>query len=528
VLPGKTFAPEDIIRILQRRRWLILLPFAAGLAAAPFVAKQVPPVYKSETLIMVIPQRVPDSYVKSTVTATVEDRLPSISDQILSRSRLERVISDFGLYEEVRQKAPMEDVVRQMRVDIGPVQIQPGGQSFRVSYVNRDPAVAQKVAARLASLFIDENSQDRENLAESTNIFLESQLEEAKNRLVEHERKLEAYRRLHAGELPSQLESNLRAIQTAQLQLQNVNESGNHAQERRLLLERQLADAQTLPAAAVIQPNVAASSPESQASMPLSQQLETAEKALDVLKLRYTSDHPDVRRMERTVRELRDRVAEELRRPKPISVPAADVAESPAEQARQKRVRDLRAHIEIIDRQLAAGQAEESRLKALIDDYQKKVEVVPTRESELVELTRDYDILKKTYDSLLVKREDSKLAANLERRQIGEQFRILDPASLPVRPNNQLKRIGLSLSGAAIGLVLGLLVSALLVYFDSSFGREEDVVRALELPVLALVPSMASESERRKNRFIHVLIDAAGTATVLGSVLFVAWVFFKP
>ena len=228
MLPGKTFAPEDIIRILQRRRWLILLPFAAGLAAAPFVAKQVPPVYKSETLIMVIPQRVPDSYVKSTVTATVEDRLPSISDQILSRSRLERVISDFGLYEEVLQKAPMEDVVRQMRVDIGPVQIQPGGQSFRVSYVNRDPAVAQKVAARLASLFIDENSQDRENLAESTNIFLESQLEEAKNRLVEHERKLEAYRRLHAGELPSQLESNLRAIQTAQLQLQNVNESGNH------------------------------------------------------------------------------------------------------------------------------------------------------------------------------------------------------------------------------------------------------------------------------------------------------------
>ena len=527
MLPAKTLTPQDIVGIALRRRWLILIPFALGLTAAPFVVKRIPPVYKSETLIMVVPQRVPDSYVKSTVTATVEDRLPSISDQILSRSRLERVISDFGLYEERRQRAPMEDVVRQMRIDIGPVQIQQGGQSFRVTYVNRDPGVAQKVTARLASLFIDENSQDRENLAESTNVFLESQLEEAKSRLVDHEKKLEAYRRLHSGELPSQLDSNLRAIQTAQLQLQSTSESANRARERRLLLERQLVDAQTSPV--IVTPTVlGTTSPESQAAMPLAQQLDVAEKALEALKLRYTADHPDVRRMERTVRELRERVAEEARRPKPAAAPAPDVTQSPAELARQKRIRDLQADIEVIDHQLTAGQAEESRLKALLDDYQKKVEVVPTRESELVELTRDYDILKKTYDSLLIKREDSKLAANLERRQIGEQFRILDPASLPVRPSNQAQRIGMSLAAAVVGLAFGLLASAALLYLDSSFGREEDVVRALDVPVLALIPAMTSESERRKRRLRRILIDATGTATVLGSVLFVAWVFLKP
>ena len=157
------------------------------------------------------------------------------------------MISDYGLYEELRRKAPMEDVVREMRGDIGPVQIQAGGQSFRVSYVNRDPAVAQKVTARLASLFIEENSQDRENLAESTNVFLESQLAEAKGHLVEHERKLEVYRRLHSGELPSQLDSNLRAIQIAQLQLQSTSESANRARERRLLLERQLVERRRCP-----------------------------------------------------------------------------------------------------------------------------------------------------------------------------------------------------------------------------------------------------------------------------------------
>lgn len=527
MLPGKTLTPEDIVGILLRRRWLILLPCALGLTAAPVVAKHIPAVYKSETLIMVVPQRVPDSYVRSTVTATVQDRLPSISDQILSRSRLERVINDFGLYEELRQKAPMEDVVRQMRLDIGPVAIQSGAQSFRVSYVNPDPVIAQKVTARLASLFIDENSQDRENLAQSTNVFLESQLEEAKTRLVDHERKLENYRRLHSGELPSQLDSNLRAIQTAQLQLQSTSESANRAQERRLLLERQLTDAQTLPVA-LTQPISAPSLPENPTSLPASQQLDVAEKALDALRLRYTTDHPDVRRMERTVRDLRERVAEEARRPKATPTASPDSPQSLAEQVRQKRVRDLQADIAVIDHQLEVAQAEESRLKAVIEDYQKKVEAVPSRESELVELTRDYDILKKTYDSLLTKREDSKLAANLERRQIGEQFRILDPASLPAKPSNQAKQIGLSLAPAGLGLAIGLLVSALLVSLDSSFTREEDVIRTLDVPVLAQVPSMTSDSERRQLRFRQLVVDAAGTATLIGSVLFVAWVFLKP
>jgi uncharacterized protein involved in exopolysaccharide biosynthesis len=375
----------------------------------------------------------------------------------------------------------------------------------------------------LASLFIEENSQDRENLAQSTNVFLESQLEEAKSHLVDHERKLEAYRRQHAGELPSQLDSNLRAIQTAQLQLQSVSESANRARERRLLLERQLVDAQTSPLATT--PTVTGPV-ENQAALPVAQQLDVAEKALETLKLRFTSDHPDVRRMERTVRELREKADEEARRPKP-AIPAPDAVQTPAEQARLRRIRDLQADIDVIDHQLATSQAEEARLKALIQDYQQKVEVVPTRESELVELTRDYDILKKTYDSLLVKREDSKLAANLERRQIGEQFRILDPASLPVRPANQMKRLGLSLSAAVAGLFFGLAVSGLLFYFDSTFGREEDVLRVLEMPVLATVPAMASDADRRRSRVRGVLIDAVGTAMMLGALTLVAWGFLR-
>jgi uncharacterized protein involved in exopolysaccharide biosynthesis len=122
--------------------------------------------------------------------------------------------------------------------------------------------------------------------------------------------------------------------------------------------------------------------------------------------------------------------------------------------------------------------------------------VVPKRESELVELTRDYATLQAAYSSLLVKREDSQVAANLERRQIGEQFRILDPASLPDRPYNRKQRLAVLVGGPFVGLVLGLLLVGFLEYRDSTFKSEDDVVRVLSLPVLALIPVLPTERGR--------------------------------
>ena len=149
---------------------------------------------------MLFPQRIPDSYVKSTVTANIEDRLATLQDQILSRSRLERIILDLGPVPAVASKLPMEDVVQRMRKDID-VKVE-GKDSFRVTYISQDAGTAQKTTERLASLFIEENLRDRENLAEDTNQFLDSQLEDARRRLVENEKKLEEYRSRYSGELP--------------------------------------------------------------------------------------------------------------------------------------------------------------------------------------------------------------------------------------------------------------------------------------------------------------------------------------
>ena len=488
MLPGRKYTPNDIARLLFRRAWLILPPAALGLAAGMFVFRHLPQQYRSETLIMVVPQRVPDDYVKSTVTSKIEDRLSSISDQIMSRSRLERIVNDFDLYRGERTNGIMQDVVDRMRREIN-VKLE-GKESFRVTYVSGDPKTAQKVTERLASLYIEENLRDRANLADDTNQFLASQLEDAKRRLIEHEKKLKEYRERYAGQLPTQLQGSLQAIQNAQMQLQSINESSNRSRERRLLIERQLADAQALPAAVA----PVSSSTENPPVMTAAQQLEAAQARLELFKQRYTEDHPDMKALRRAIAELQTKADEEAKRP------ASATPLTTAELARRKRISDLQAELDVIDHQLANNGNEEARLKKVIATYQADVDAVPARESELVELTRDYSTLQATYAGLLEKQENSKLAANLERRQIGETFKVLDPASLPERPYNQSKRLGALAGGAAGGLVFGLLLVGFLEYRDSSFRTEQELHKVLALPVLALIPQVTSDAERRHER----------------------------
>ena len=233
MLPGKTYTPEDILRILRKRFWLLVVPLAVISAVTAGAARRLPDWYRSETLILVVPQRVPENYVKATVTTRIEDRLHSISQQIMSRTRLERVIQDFNLYPEERRTGIMEDIVERMRTREITVQVVKG-DAFRVSYIGRDPRTVMKVTERLASLFIEENLRDREVLAEGTNQFLEAQLEDARRRLMDHEKKLETYRKQFSGQLPSQLDSNMQAIQNIQMQIQSLVESMNRDRERRL------------------------------------------------------------------------------------------------------------------------------------------------------------------------------------------------------------------------------------------------------------------------------------------------------
>jgi polysaccharide chain length determinant protein (PEP-CTERM system associated) len=513
----RAYTPDDVTHILLRYRWFILLPFAAGLLAAPFLSGFAPEKFRSETLIMVVPQRVPDAYVRATVTEGIEDRLPSISEQILSRSRLETIITEMDLYRDLRSRMVMEDVVQAMRANVQVTIAANRGNapSFRVGFVSGDPVTARAVTERLASLYINQNVRDRENQANSTSEFLKSQLEEAKQRLVEHEKKLEEYRRQHAGELPTQLQGNLQGIQSANFQLQALHDNINRALERRLQIERQISEAETAQ-----ENEPAPLGPVTVTNGTTKQRLDAARARVAGLLERYTPSHPEVLSAQRQVQELEGRLATEGT---VDGSPAPERSLSPAEAANRKRIADLKADLMVVQRQLDGSRAEEQRLKDQVASLQAKVDMLPSRESELVELTRDYSTLQAAYTSLLTKREDSVLAANLERRQIGEQFRVLDPPSMPERPYNERQRLAVTFSGAAAGLMLGFLFVVVRELFDSSFRSEDEVMATLSIPVLALIPVMASRRERENKTRRERWLDIAGVAVMTAAVLVVAY-----
>jgi uncharacterized protein involved in exopolysaccharide biosynthesis len=227
--------------------------------------------------------------------------------------------------------------------------------------------------------------------------------------------------------------------------------------------------------------------------------------------MRDKPNHPDVRMLQRTIRDLEAKLESEARQ---ASQPAPrDQPLTPSEAQRQKRIRDLTAQREDIDRELKEKEKQDQRLHAIVSEYQARLDAQPMRESDLVELTRDYNTLQTTYQDLLAKRETSKVAANLERRNIGEQFQVLEPARVPERPFSP-KRPVIYLAGTGGGIGLGLLLVAFFENRESGLEDEEAVARLFDLPVLALVPVMmsAADTQARRQRQRIVLGVAAITA----------------
>lgn len=513
MIPGKQYSFDTLVQIARRRKWLIVLPALLIAGAGAAVVHQWPNSYRSETLILVVPQRVPESYVRSTVTARIEDRLQTISQQIMSRTRLEQIVQDFNLYQKERaEKQLMEDIVERMRTkDIGIDIVK--GDAFRVSYQAGDPRTAMRVTERLASLFIDESLRDREVLAEGTNQFLATQLDEARRQLVLNEKKLEEYQALHNGELPSQMAANLQGLHNAEMALQTIGESLNRDRERRLLLERSVADIIDAPDT----PAPGAAAP-SEMAKTLADELRSAEQALLAVELKLKPEHPDVKRLRRNVDELRKRVEAQALEGTLTTKPRPTVA---MDFERRKRLTNAKAELDNLDRQLEAKIAEESRLRGLLASYQARIEAAPAREAELAGITRDYETLQQSYRTLLQKKEESQISANLERRQIGEQFKILDPARMPERPASPDRpRLYLIVLFAALGI--GVAAAATAEYFDRSLRSEADVKAALNLMVLATVPYMR-DAVAGGRRLRRQLAMGLGAVTVLTVCAAVAW-----
>lgn len=513
MLPGRRYTPANILWILRKRKLLLIGPFIVFAATGIWVSLSLPDQYRASTLILVVPQRVPENYVRPAIAESIEQRLLSISPQILSETRLERIITELDLYPKQRQeKGGIQDVIKSMRNDINVEIIK--GDLFRVTYSGSSPYKVMQVTQRLASLFVEENLKDREQLAVGTNQFLDSQLEIARTRLEEQERKNQEYRQTHAGELPSQIGANLQVLQTAGVQLLALQDSLSRDRDRKLELEDTLAQLERsdppMPKAAATGRGAAGSSggtaPEELPSTGVTAQtisnatqLQAARQRLETMQQRLTNDHPDVIAAKRLIKELERSVAQDVLKGTGTAMP-----DDPVLAAKLTRMAQARTQLASVEKEIARKTAEETRLKQLVATYQARVETEPARESELIALTRDYDTLKETYRSLLAKKEESGIAANLERQQVSQQFKTIDAARLPAEPYAPSRRL-IALVAGGIGFALGFGLTVILELRDQSFRSGAEIVQRLSLPVIAMVPAVITRHEQRRQTRQFVL-----------------------
>jgi polysaccharide chain length determinant protein (PEP-CTERM system associated) len=523
--PEKPLDIHNYIEMGLRRKWYIIIPLVLSVMASFAFYKRLPKIYIAKTLILVQPQRIPTEYVRSTITDSVTSRLNTLGQEILSRTRLEKVIHEFNLYADLRNKVPLEEIVEIMRGAIE-VRVQSEPQyeraqnSFSVSFEGKDPRTVMLVTNKLASLFIEENLKVREQQAEKTSEFLNKELSTMEDKLRRREVEIRAFKERYMGQLPEQLDANLRILERLQQQLQTTSENIRAAEDRAILVRSQIDQLrereQGLLARQTRRESTSRTSTSGTEDLavdgasedPVVTQYNQLKRDLITAQSKYTENHPDVIDLKKKIAKLEPRVKEAMeqqttaregrlralteRRDAGTGVDPAVAVLDPALDRLLAQYMEQYNESQLETKRL---RGEEKSLKEQIVLYQKRIEDTPRGEQELVLLMRDYDLSKVNYQSLLEKKIQAQMAQNLERGQQGEQFKILDPARIPEKPVKP-NRDRILLMGCVIGLALG----AGLVWFreslDQSFHTVTDVESYLELPVLATIPNLKEEEKK--------------------------------
>lgn len=469
-------------RRVVRYKWCISVTTLTLTLLFTMIIAKLPNLYEATTTILVNPQEVPEKYVSPAVSSDPYSRLNTITQQVLSRSRLEEIIDKFGLYGEHRKSLSAEELIEQMRNDIT-IQVKQGSgpelSSFTLTYVGKQPALVAEVANELASSFIRWNISSRELQVTGTKDFLSSELEAAKQNLQRQEGKLVQFKVKHPGETPDQLASNFQALSGLRTALEANADSMNRLDEQRMLLKR-LAEVTRLDA-----------SPDRSVTERGRLELEKQQLATTIQELRehYFEHYPDVVRATRRLDEISGAL-ESL--PEDVSGPDSNTESE-----------DFAASVrlELIDKEMKRLQNEQNQIQSRIASYEAKIAAAPLLEQQVVELTRDYDISKQHYQSLLDSTFNIGMAADLEQKQKGERFTVLDLAQVPQKPAKPRRKLFILLSGfVALGLsIFGALVKDTI---NPAIKTETELKSLLPtgVRVMGQIPRIEIASDTRRQR----------------------------
>lgn len=463
-------------------RWVFLITLTITLVSFNVIA-MLQDYYEATTTILVDPQQIPDRYVTSTVVEDPAHRLSTISQQVLSATRLQQIIDQYNLYPHLRNKVPSEQIIAMIVKDID-LKVKEGGSSlssFTITYKGTDAKLVSEVTNQLASGFIEWNLKNREQVVAGTTDFLKSELEKARQDLKDQESKLSEFKIAHAGELPDDQPGNLQMMAQLQSALQANREALNRLDIQRTVL---LHSGETgTPTAG------ASASPISERAQLLSEKRDLEHK-LDELRKTYTAEFPDIVTLNRRLDEVNGRLRQ-----------------LPPEKPEEVASSGENVQLSLLDKQIARLNEEQRQIKSQMNSYRVRMEAAPIRQQQMLDLTRNYQVSSNDYASLLEKTSASQLAAELEKRQKGERFTILDPARTPGRPfkpNRPLLMIAAALGAFCFSIV----TVAAKDMLSGTLRTEHDVAEALPrgVPLLAIVPMIQTAEALRRRRLTSVVI----------------------
>jgi polysaccharide chain length determinant protein (PEP-CTERM system associated) len=500
-------ALEYVREVWCRRKWVALSIFVAVFATVVTVALSLPDLYRATAMVFVEKQQISEAFVRSSVTAELETRIQTIRQQVMSRDRLVALISQLGLYPELRAKKWTADaLVDRMRKDVR-LELAAADSSigrgptiaFTLSYIGRDPETVAQVANTMVSAYVEENTKARTSQAARTAEILRTQLDSAKRELDAHERRATELKSRHTGELPEQLPANIAALDRLATQLRLNGEYQLRAIERRERLERQLAEAATAPPATVVSDD------------PRAAELSKLRGELADLRRQFSDRYPDVIRVEAQIAALEQQ--------SPPGIDGARSRPAPADPTAH-----LKRALADVDGELRLLKQEDQTLRQVMAGYEARVENSPKRQQELEDLARGSEVTKERYDTLLKQYEEAQLAERLEKRQDLEQFRILEsaiPPDSPAAPN----RPGLILLGFMGALALALCATVGAEKLDTTFHTVDDLRASTHVPTLAAIRLMRTRTDVRRKRLrsaLATLLVVLGVGLLITGARYVA------
>ena len=559
---SEAVSPEQIKSIVRRQKKLFFLVFFLVLSVAVGVALLLPPIYRAQSTILIEEQQIPQEFVQSTITSYVEERLQVITQQIMSRPRLQEIVERFNLYPEMQKNHTREEIIERLRKNISLETIsadvidrRTGRPStatiaFNLSYQGGNPDTVVKVTNRLTSLYLAENLRQREEQVSNITTFLKQERNSLGQQISKLEEDISRFKQKHGRELPEFNVVNLQAVNRLTRDLEQNRMQLRSLKERKLYLEGQLATLDPYR-----EPGSRLRSDEGRLLLPPKDKLKALRRQLLSLKARYSPKHPDVKKTEREIAEIltlhpeltdssRDELVEKQEQLKKLENEKRDMVgrlgeKHPDRIRLEKELRILRREIAALQKksvaydsenssltdeqptnptyvnlqvqlkstelEIASTKAECQQLKKRLSDYQERIENAPLVERDYKRMLREQEQAQQRYVDISHKLTEARVAQQMEESQKGERFKIIDPATRPEKPFKP-NRIAIVLIGFVLALGMATGICALRENLDSSVKTSSELVRLTGVPVLSMTPLMESPSERRRRHRHYVVL----------------------